>query len=273
MKIASEEVKIEMCNRILFYPTAINEPFDFNEAYQKSLEQDLPTEDVEIKKFWMIGCHIKNKVLDFMITKDLIEILKGDVYVISKYGIGIRRSGGYSPIEKSFISNNKLNGKRFKKSLIKFLKKSPIKRANISDLVNTAINGNNEIKDAVKSYLVYLRDIGVIEIKDNPEMPQFSWWGDFEGHNPQAGGMVTELWAALTKEKRWIERNPLLHDFIVITSTATLSLLVGLLLQQLESQQQRQQYIQQQSEIQQLRDSLNILAVKMKKLEDFEKKK
>jgi hypothetical protein len=205
----SNEVKIEMSNRILLYPT-FNDTFEFNEAYRKCAEKELPSDDPVEHRFWMTACNIEKSVLQFMANAGLIQRVNDRSYLLTSYGIGKRRSGGYFPVGNSFVEkNSKLNFKAFKKKLIKLLKQNPTKKANISEFVNGVIDCRNQIKEEVRSYLLYMRDIGIIELKEDDENPAFNWWGDFLGHNPQAGGKVTELRVALTKEyltKPWKEK-------------------------------------------------------------------
>ncbi|SRR5258708_515526 len=207
----SNEVKTAMCNRILFYPTAINDTFDFNEAYRKEAERDLPSDDKAVHRFWATACNLDKKVLLFMINTGLIEKVNDSSYMLAPYGIGKRRSGGYFPIGDSFIDgNSNLEFKKFKKDLIELLEKEPTKSANISGFVNRVIDCKNNVKDDVRRYLVHLRRMGILEIKEDVENPGTDWWwGDFLGHNPQAGGEVTELYVALTKDyltKPWKEK-------------------------------------------------------------------
>jgi hypothetical protein len=194
------EVKIEMSNRILAFPV-LNDTFDFDSAYRKCAEASLPSDDPQSKKFWMTAFSIKEKVLHFMIGAQLIVKVNDNTYLLTSDGIARRLSGGYFPVGDSFTDGQaKLNHRKFEKSLIKLLTKQPTKRANISAFINSVIDCRNEVKSEVQSYLVYLRDKGTIEIKEDDESPAFNWWGDFLGHNPQAGGRVTELFVALPKD-------------------------------------------------------------------------
>jgi hypothetical protein len=204
------EVKIEMSNRILAFPI-LNDILEFDSAYQKCAEKELPSDDPQKKKFWMTAFSIKDRVLQFMIDAGLIAKVDTNRYLLTSYGIGKRKSGGYFPVGNSFVNGNlRLNFKGFEKSLIKLLRKQPTKRANISSFVNGIIDCRNEVKDEVRAYLIYLRDKGTIEIREDEENPATGWWwGDFLGHNPQAGGKVTELYVALAKDylnKPWKDK-------------------------------------------------------------------
>lgn len=203
------EVKIEMSNRILAFPI-LNDTFNFDSAYRKCADVGLPSDDPEKKKFWMTANNIKEKVLKFMVGAQLIANAGDNTYLLTTLGIGRRMSGGNYPVGNSFIGGrSKLNYKEFERSLLKLLKKQPTKRANISAFINSVIDCRNEVKTEVQAYLVYLRDKGTIEIKEDDENPAYNWWGDFLGHNPQAGGKTTELFVALPKDylnKPWKDK-------------------------------------------------------------------
>ena len=204
------EVKIEMSNRILAFPI-LNDTFEFDSAYQKCTEMGLPLDDPEKKKFWMTAFSIKERVLQFMIDAELIAKANNNTYLLTNYGIGKRMRGGYFPIEESFTnSRSGLNFMKFKKGLIRLLEKQPTKSGDISEFVNCIIDCKNNVKDNVKKYLVHLRRIGILEIKEDEGNPATDWWwGNFLGHNPQAGGKVEELYVALTKDylnKPWKDR-------------------------------------------------------------------
>lgn len=70
-------------------------------------------------------------------------------------------------------------------------------------------------------------------------------------------------WNITKEHKKWAERNRTFYDFILIFSTAILSLTAGWLLQKSDNDLQSQRYKQQQTDMRVLRDSLNMVEVKI----------
>jgi hypothetical protein len=118
-----------------------------------------------------------------------------------------------------------LNYKKFDRKLISYLKKCNQKHGDISHIVNEFVNDDINIRNEINRQLHYLRDRDIVMIRDLPkddkEVLQDDWWGNFLVYNPTAGYKVEGLLASLGNkylDLSWQDRNPIcakLFDYFI----------------------------------------------------------
>ncbi len=198
MKIKPTEAKIFLSNKILFDIKIVNEHFDFNEKINEIINRHLPTEEDEYKELFTMGQLLYKEVKKFMIDTGLIEETNDDKYMLTPYAAAKKKEGGI--VSDDLIIPKTYRQRKFRKSLIKLLKKENRHQTNVSKLLNDYIGRSMEIKNEVHKDLVYLIKIKKIEIKDNPGQGVEYWWGNFIGCRCDLGIKIKDVYASLTTE-------------------------------------------------------------------------